>query len=145
MRLIRGVVSAVVLVAVFGLVVFVGNVSLTSAGRSAAAQAAIDSCGLTGEVAAYFSMEAKSSYRQYFPAMGKSPELDGVDDAFIVVYNGAVVHENRAPVPGLGKNNKLIDAVCVVLPSGDPIVYENVSRTGMALPSSAHIEVQPTE
>jgi len=111
----------------------------SSANSASEAQALIGSCGISGQVAAYFWMEPGSSYRRYFPAMLLSPELDGVDDAFVVVYTGAVVHVNQAPVPGLPANNRLEDALCVVLSNGDHVVYANVSRSGMYLPGSAHI------
>jgi hypothetical protein len=115
------------------------------AARSAEVQALIDKCGVTGEVAAYFSMEPASSYRQYFPSMLLSPELDGVDDGFVVVYNGEVVGGTQGGVPGLQVRSRFTNALCVTLTNGDVIVYANVSRAGMSLPANAQIEVAPIE
>lgn len=95
----------------------------------------IRACPVSGDVHAYFRIPSGSDYRQHFPAMGMSPELEGVDGAFVVVYSGQVEIGPLTGIPGASVPAAHSDVLCVVLPSGGaPDVYVDVSRAGMNLP-----------
>jgi hypothetical protein len=104
----------------------------------AEATALIDECGVVGSIQAYFRIPAGSSYHSILPAMGFSPELEGVDNAFVVVYSGQVDLKYYTGIPGASPQAH-VGVLCVLLPSGEPVIYENVSRNGMTLPPGAHI------
>lgn len=85
--------------------------------------------------AAAVEIPAGLDYRDILPAMGRSPELEGVSGAFVVVYAG------DASVPGSGRmgdvrRTTIADGVCVVLATGERIIYQHVSRLGMRVPSA---------
>ena len=92
------------------------------------------SCGVIGDVTAYFRIPPGDEYRDYFPNMGLAPELDGSENAFVVVYDGEV-SGLLSGQPG-STRGPVTDAICVVTPDGAN-VYANVSRDGMVLPPGA--------
>jgi hypothetical protein len=99
-------------------------------------------CGISGDVAAYFRIPEGNDYRDHFPEMGLSPELDGVSGAFVVVYDG--------PVQGLflgapgASSGPVVDALCVISPDGYPNIYSDVSRDKMSLPAGAWVRSDPS-
>ncbi len=97
----------------------------------------IGRCGISGDVAAYFRIPEGNDYRDHFPEMGKSPELDGVSGAFVVVYEGPVEGPFTG-VPG-ASHGPVVDVLCVIPPDGDPFIYSDVSREGMSLPAGASL------
>ena len=84
-------------------------------------------------------MEPGSSYRTYLPNMGKSPELDGIDDAFVAIYAGPVKLEGILGNPRFDPITEANQVVCVVLPAGEVHLYLDVSRVEMTLPEGATI------
>lgn len=107
------------------------------------AAALIRQCGVSGQVAAYFRIPLGNDYHDHFPAMGKSPEIEGVSGAFVVVYNDPVTTLILGH-PGAGTPPPFTNALCVIPPpgsamAGEPIIYGNVSRDGMSLPPGAWI------
>jgi hypothetical protein len=100
------------------------------------AKTLLDQCEVIGAVQAYFSIPPGDDYHSVLPLMGKSPELEGVDGAFVAIYSGEVQALYVTGIPGV-ERPKITDAVCVVLPSGEPLLYNNVSRENMVLPPGA--------
>lgn len=126
-----GALVAVIVLAVFGL-------SRLGAAHGVAAQPSgptpfaidprITRCGTPAgaSVMTTFEMAHGADYQAHLPAMGKSPELDVPDPAFVVIYD--------QPATGTGSSD-LIRSVCVLL-GNDPAtaqinLYSDVDITGM--------------
>ncbi|MBI3752409.1 MAG: hypothetical protein HY263_12215 [Chloroflexi bacterium] len=99
-------------------------------------------CGpsISGSIAEQFPLTQASDYRQRFPHMGLSPELDVSTPAFVVVYAG-IVHLSGlsvAPAPQGGNGAVPVVApsvrtdftgvVCVVV-NGEATVYSDVDTS----------------
>lgn len=112
-----------------------GAAGCTSLPSSTAAPSASDAVsGRTcpgydpANVLAEFPMPHASSYREYLPKMGISPELDNDSEpAYMVIFNGPV-----ATYSGVESN-----VVCVVQHDGTANLYADVSRDGMTLPGAS--------
>jgi hypothetical protein len=101
------------------------------------AMALLFRCGILGRVAAYFRVPEGNDIWDHFPKMGRAPEMEGQTAMFVAVYDGEVSgpftgHPDGSPGP-------VTDALCVVDGDAAPIIYVNVSREGMRLPSGAYI------
>jgi hypothetical protein len=107
------------------------------------AKSLLEACDVIGVVEVYFRIPPGDSYRTVLPKMATSPELEGVDGAFVAIYDGEVQALHLTGQPGV-ERPKLKDAICVVLPDGEPILYVNVSRENMAVPAGAHFGPPPT-
>jgi hypothetical protein len=106
------------------------------------AKALVSKCPIDGTIDSYFKIPKGLEYRDVFPKMGLSPELDGAVSPFVVVYSGEVDSTLLGGRPDMPKA-KLTNVLCVVLAEGEPIVYADVSRDGMALPAGAHMGAPP--
>jgi hypothetical protein len=82
-----------------------------------------------------FEMTHARDYQRYMPRMGRSPELDVDEAALVVVYRdgwagpmitGTLGGEPQSPTPGRR-------FVCVLVASGDPIMYGNVDIEGLTI------------
>jgi len=97
----------------------------------------IATCGIGGHIAAYFRIPPGNDYRDHFPEMGRSPEIEGVSGLFVVVYEGPVSG------PFLGRpgasREPVSDALCVITQDGERMIYGHVSREGMVLPPGAFV------
>jgi hypothetical protein len=115
-----------------------GGAAGTGFVADAEAKELIAKCQVVGSIESYFRIPPDNNYRDVFPKMGLSPELDRVDEPFVVVYAGQV---DFIPLGGRPNNPPEMprDVLCVVLPSGEPIIYADVSREGMQLPAGAHL------
>lgn len=100
-----------------------------------------DECGVIGTVSLRFVIPEGQDYRDVLPEMGLSPELEGVSGATVIVYAGVVELTNLGGIPGASRESRLMRAICVITPSGEPLVYSNVSRGGMRVPGPT---VQPS-
>ena len=79
-------------------------------------------------VRAEFAIPKASSYRNFLPKMGRTPELDADSSpAYLVIFRGTV-STGRGLVE---------DAVCVVQSDGTANLYGGVSRVGILLPEGA--------
>ncbi len=105
------------------------------------AEALIRECGIGGRVAAYFRIPDGNDYRDHFPNMGRAPEIEGASGLFVVVYEGPVSGPFLG-APGASREPPS-DALCVITPAGEPLIYGDVSRDGMVLPAGAF--VAPTQ
>lgn len=97
----------------------------------------ITTCGIGGHIAAYFRVPLGNDYRDHFPEMGRSPEIEGVSGLFVVVYVGPVSG------PFLGRpgasREPVSDALCLITQDGERMIYGDVSREGMVLPPGAFV------
>lgn len=90
-------------------------------------------CGVAGDVAAVFDLDRANRIWQYLPAMKQPPELvDDATPASIVVYQGEVTGMVLGQA-GMTRDHAK-GAVCVILSSGQRIVFVNVSRSGFVAP-----------
>jgi hypothetical protein len=90
-------------------------------------------CGGNDENAeAAFPLVA-SEYRQHFPQMGESPELEGAGDAFAVVFNPEYVPATFGfgqPQPA-GPGMRYVCVYVGMPPNGSSNLYSDVDITGM--------------
>jgi hypothetical protein len=96
-----------------------------------------------------FEMNHARDYRSHLPRMGRSPELEVDEPAFVVVYRdgwqgpmsgGALGGERESPTPGLR-------FVCVLVQGGDPNLYSNVDIDGLTVaiaPSATQVSTDAT-
>jgi hypothetical protein len=99
-------------------------------------------CGILGRVSAYFRVPDGNDIWDHFPEMGRSPEIKGKSGLFVALYDGEVSGLFTGQ-PGVSRG-PVTEVLCVVDPEEGPIIYSNVSRQGMQLPSDAYI-VPPNE
>jgi len=97
------------------------------------AAALIEECGVTGTVDAYFRIPPGQTYHDIFPDMGLSPELDGAEEPFVVIYSGDISFMSTAPLPTLR------NAVCMFAADGTHNIYPDVPLEVMRLPGGAHL------
>ena len=99
---------------------------------TAALDARAAACGplLVGQIREQFALTHASDYRQRFPKMGFSPELENEQAAFMVVYEGPVTIEVAGrPNSGESLVKKAYNGVICVVVDGDPTVYVNVDTS----------------
>jgi hypothetical protein len=96
-------------------------------------------CGAaTNTVETSFTIPAARDIWDYFPALGKSPELENdASPAFVVVFSGDYsIPLAGGPVVGAasGQPGVYHDVICVVQANGTPNIYTGVSRQGYRHP-----------
>jgi hypothetical protein len=94
--------------------------------------------GTSGRVIAAFPLAEARDFKVVFPSVGRAPELDVSQPAFVVVFEGRWpgpilprFNSSDGPMPTLLPGRH---AVCVWLgdvTDGDYVVYDNVDTTGM--------------
>lgn len=137
-----------VLIASFGLArlpIGAGDAPRPPDPASFAGDPRMDRCGASrpGQALAAFEMAHASDYQIHLPAMGRSPELERAEPAFVVVFAGRApfggVSGGAAPQPGatLGPRTPAPNEhdVCVLV-GDDPNnaelnVYTDVDTTGL--------------
>ena len=94
-------------------------------------------CGIIGRVAAYFLVPDGNEIWDYFPKMGRAPEIEDESGLFVAVYDGEV----EGPFLGAPGSSRgpVTDALCVIADGNAPNVYVNVSRDSMKLPPGAYV------
>lgn len=104
----------------------------------AAAAAKADACGNSpvNSIGAQFAIPAASKIFDYFPYMGKTPELSRDDQpAYVVVFDGtytagwAAVDQGHPTTPRTYQ-----DVICVIQSDGTVNLYAYVSRVGFTAP-----------
>lgn len=117
------------------------SVSLAGSGDRPRPEATVEDTRLTdcfaGDdniVREAFTVPAGQDYRDVLPAMGYSPELEGASGAYLVVFDGEFRLPPMSGIPGQERPTTAEGVVCVLLPSGERIVYANVSLEGMKVP-----------
>jgi len=93
----------------------------------------VHTCGLEGDVAAVFDLAQARRIWTYLPAMKQAPELEVDTPASIVLYSGATRGVSLGPA-GTLRRDENTGVVCVILMSGEIVVYANVSRSGFTAP-----------
>lgn len=90
-------------------------------------------CGVGGTLQEIFELPRAKDIWRHLPGMKMAPELAREEGpASVLVYNGPV----KGVMVGRGglQTSEIPEAICVVLSSGEAIVYANVSRTGLSSP-----------
>jgi hypothetical protein len=103
----------------------------------AAASAKATQCGASGRnsVSSQFAIPAASRIFDYFPNMGKSPELSADDQpAYVVVFNNPYVAPVRVAQGRAATLAAQQDVICVLQADGTVNVYADVSRVGFKGP-----------
>jgi hypothetical protein len=99
----------------------------------------IGRCAVYGSIQAYFRIPSGSTFWTIFPKAGKAPELDGVEQLFVVVYRDPVtIHAVMGGNPAASPETPT-QVVCVITPIGETNIYSGVSREGLNLPPGAHL------
>ena len=88
-------------------------------------------------VVAWFTIPHGTDYRDHLPAMGLSPELEGVSSVYVVVYSGPMTMRYLTGQAGVERDPRVTDVVCVVTADGFPNIYTDVSREGLSVPNGA--------
>ncbi len=94
----------------------------------------VERCGLRGTVGVAFLVPPDTDVFGWVPGLEGSPELEGQDGSLVVVYDGEVFAPHLTGIPGATRDPYHSEAVCVVTPDGEPNVYSDISRQGLALP-----------
>lgn len=96
-------------------------------------------CGaLTNTVETTFTIPAARDIWDYFPALGKSPELENdASPAFVVVFSGDYSRAIAGGPVGTSATREATvyqGVICVVQANGTPNIYTDVSREGYRQP-----------
>ena len=98
-------------------------------------------CSVRGTVDRSFVIAESSDYRDYLPAMGDSPELEGRSGLLVVLYEDPAEVLYLTGIPGASREPVANGVVCVVSPDRTPDVYTDVSREGLDVTRPAEADV----
>lgn len=102
-------------------------------------------CGVAGTIDIAFVIPPAVRYDDAVPGFYGAPELAGQHGSLVLFYEGFATIKYLTGIPSASREPTQRDIVCVVTPDGQPTIYEDVSREGIAIPPGASIPIPVTD